>query len=280
MKRTKLSPIKESKRIQLEYLRELRKLANSLKKQVREKIIPMLKTSQVTEVTTDSVSSIIAQLELLRNDMLNVTPFADRVSKEVVESVNANSKNKFLVGVNAAVGVNLTRVLKEENLTDIVALQRQKNKVLIKSIPEEFLKGVEITVQNGLAQGLRPEAIAKQLNGIKGISSVFGKLDNRVKMIARNEISTINANINKARFQNLGIKIYQWKTAQDDRVRPDHNVMNNKYCKFEDDSVYADSLKDAKAGKWKKRASIGGVQLGTGIDFNCRCASIAIIEDE
>ena len=280
MKRTKLSPIKESKRIQLEYLRELRKLANSLKKQVREKIIPMLKTSQVTEVTTDSVSSIIAQLELLRNDMLNVTPFADRVSKEVVESVNTNSKNKFLAGVNAAVGVNLTRVLKEENLTDIVALQRQKNKVLIKSIPEEFLKGVEITVQNGLAQGLRPEAIAKQLNGIKGISSVFGKLDNRVKMIARNEISTINANINKARFQNLGIKIYQWKTAQDDRVRPDHNVMNNKYCKFEDDSVYADSLKDAKAGKWKKRASIGGVQLGTGIDFNCRCASIAIIEDE
>ena len=240
----------------------------------------MLKTSQVTEVTTDSVSSIIAQLELLRNDMLNVTPFADRVSKEVVESVNANSKNKFLVGVNAAVGVNLTRVLKEENLTDIVALQRQKNKVLIKSIPEEFLKGVEITVQNGLAQGLRPEAIAKQLNGIKGISSVFGKLDNRVKMIARNEISTINANINKARYENLGIKIYQWKTAQDDRVRPDHNVMNNKYCKFEDDSVYADSLKDAKAGKWKKRASIGGVQLGTGIDFNCRCASIAIIEEE
>ena len=271
MKRTKLSPIKESKRIQLEYLRELRKLANSLKKQVREKIIPMLKTSQVTEVTTDSVSSIIAQLELLRNDMLNVTPFADRVSKEVVESVNTNSKNKFLAGVNAAVGVNLTRVLKEENLTDIVALQRQKNKVLIKSIPEEFLKGVEITVQNGLAQGLRPEAIAKQLNGIKGISSVFGKLDNRVKMIARNEISTINANINKARFQNLGITKAIWKTAQDDRVRgtkpsdhQDHVSLDGK------EFTIGVGLKDPRSGQ----------MIEPGIPINCRCIAIAVIEEE
>ena len=118
----------------------------------------------------------------------------------------------------------------------------------------------------------------KQLKGIKNISSSFGKLENRIKMIARNETSTINATINKARYEQLGIKIYQWQTANDERVRDTHEVLEDKYCTYDDDTVYADTLEDAKAGKWKKRSSISAVQKAPGMDYNCRCVAIAVID--
>ena len=37
-------------------------------------------------------------------------------------------------------GVDITNVLNEKGINEVVALQRQGNKTLIKSIPEEFLK--------------------------------------------------------------------------------------------------------------------------------------------
>jgi len=131
-------------------------------------------------------------------------------------------------------------------------------------------------VQNGIANGLRHEAIAKQLSGIKDIKSTFGKLENRIKMIARNETSSINATLNKARQENLGIQYYTFETSRDERVRPSHQIMQGKICRWDDPTVYKDSLEDKK---WKKRSSIGGVEKHPGIDFSCRCVSLAIIED-
>lgn len=274
-KPTKLSPIKESKAIEIFYYRELKKLVNTLKKEVNERVIPLLKSA---EVVTDSAYDVLAQLELIRNKFTNLEAFSSRLAGDVLQRVNQNAKTRFLNTVNSAFGVDISNVISEKGLSDVVALQRQKNKVLIKSIPEEFLKEVEMVVTNGLSTGMRHEAIAKQLNGIKNISSVFGKLENRVKMIARNETASINANINKARYESAGVDIYEWQSSEDERSRDSHDVLNGKYCTFKDATLYADTLEEVKAGKWKKRSSIGGINKEPGIDYNCRCNAIPIIE--
>lgn len=273
----KLSPIKEPRTIQLRYYRQLKALANELKKAVREEIIPELKD---TKIVNDSVLSVLTALETIRRRFTNIDFFANQASSELVESINQNGRERFLNTANNMMGVDLSRVIQENNLSDIVALQKSKNKVLIKSIPEEFLKEVEVVVTNGISQGLRPEAIARQLSGIKNISSTFGKLENRVKLIARNEVATINANLNKARYQNVGIDLYEWSTSGDERVRDSHEVMDGKICTFKDDTVYADTIDDARKGKWKKRSSIGAVEKSPGIEINCRCNSLPIFLED
>lgn len=274
-KTIKLTAIKEPRKIQFEYYKELQELSKQLKKAINEILLPELKG---TSITNDSVFGVLAALEQIRQKFSNIDLFANKVSTGVVNAINLNSRQRLLNSVNSKMGVDITNVLNEKGLNEVVALQRQKNKVLIKSIPEEFLKSIEVIITNGIANGESYKDLEKQIKGLKGINSTFGKLDNRIKLIVRNEVSTINANITKARVQQLGINIYEWQTAEDERVRESHKVMNGKYCTYEDDTVYADSLEDAKAGKWKKRSSLGGVVKGVGVDFNCRCVALPVIE--
>lgn len=271
----KLTAIREPRKIQLEYYRELKKLVKELKKAVNEELIPELKD---TSITKDSVLGVLSVLEGIRQKFSNITGFATNVSNELVGAVSSNGKNRFLKSVNSKMGVDITSVLNEKGINEVVALQRQKNKVLIKSIPEEFLKSVEVVITNGIANGESYKSMEKQLKGIKNISSSFGKLENRIKMIARNETSSINATINKTRYEQLGISIYEWQTANDERVRDSHDSLEGKYCTYNDDTVYADTLEDAKAGKWNKRSSLSAVQKAPGMDFNCRCGAIPIID--
>jgi len=271
----KLNPIKESRKIQLEYYRELKKLTKELKEAVNKELLPALKG---TSITKDSVVSVLGIMESIRQRFSSITGFATNVSNNVVNAVNNNGKQRLLKSVNANMGVDITNVLNEQGINEVVALQRQKNKVLIKSIPEEFLKSVEVVITNGIANGESYKEMERQLKGIKNISSTFGKLENRIKMIVRNETSSINASINQARYEQLGISLYEWETSQDERVRESHDVMQGKYCTYNDASVYADTLEDAKAGKWKKRSSLKGVQKAPGIDFSCRCIALAIID--
>lgn len=275
-KTQKLKAVKEPKLISLEYYKELKRLANELKRDVRELLIPAIKD---TTLVTDSVSDILRIVNQLQTKYSNIIAFSQPVANRVVNSINRYNKNSFSKKSESQLGVNINNILKENDIEDMITLQIQKQMSLIKSIPEEFLKEVEIIITNGLSEGLRHEEIARRLKGVKNISSTFGKLDNRVKMIARNEIGNINGALNKARQQNAGIDYYQWDTSGDESVRDSHKVMNNKYCKWNDATVYADNLEDIKNNKWKKRSSIGGVQHHPAMDYNCRCVSLAVIPE-
>jgi SPP1 gp7 family putative phage head morphogenesis protein len=252
--------------VELFYFKELKKLTTKLKQAVSKEIIPQLRDVSKS-LTSDSTSlyELTLLLENIKNRFKDIDLFASNLADMVVNKVNENSKQKFIQAMNSVVGVNLTKVLNEQKLNDLVALQRQRNKVLIKSIPEKFLNDVEVVISNGFSAGLRPESIAKQLSGIKDISSVYGKLDNRVKLIARNEIATINGTITKARYQNAGIKKAIWETSGDERVRESHDDRDGK--EFDISKGCYSSLD----GEYKFPAIS---------DINCRCTMRAIFEDD
>jgi uncharacterized protein with gpF-like domain len=110
-----------------------------------------------------------------------------------------------------------------------------------------------------------------------------------VKTIARNEVATINSQINQKRLQQLGLDLYIWRTSDDERVRgnpsgkypkarPRHDTMDGKVCRWDDPTVYADSIADAKAGKWKKRSGINGPEQHPGEPILCRCIAEPVVE--
>ena len=231
----KLSPIKESKSIELYYYKELRKIVNEMESDVRNELYPVLSEAKITIDSNPLVTlSILANL---REKWSKIYFIAKNISSIFVSKLNSVNRDKFLKSVNRGLGINIETMINERGLNDIVALQRQKNEVLIKSIPEEFFKGIEIEIQNGISNGLRPEQIQKNISGIKGIRSNFGKLENRIKMIARQETAVINSQLTKARYESAGVELYEWSTSEDERVRKSHRVLNGKICKMSDNTL-------------------------------------------
>jgi len=276
----KLPPIKSSQQIELEYYRGLKKYANFIKEYVRKNLLPTLERLKPQYTQDGYVDDIGEVLSRMRTALLNNIPVS--LSSQMVNGIEAKNRSKFSSILKSSFGVDVEGVLVNEGIKDLTQAQIAKNATLIKSIPDEFIKDIETTIYNGVTSGLDYATIAKQINGIKDISSSFGKLDNRVKMIARNETSTITSQINQKRFQELGVDLYIWRTSQDERVRgekggkypdakPSHAVMDGKVCRWDDPTVYADSLKQAKEGKWKKRSSIGAPLQHPGEPILCRC---------
>ena len=74
----------------------------------------------------------------------------------------------------------------------------------------------------------------------------------------------------RERMENIGLKLYEWSTCGDERVRPSHALMEGKLCKWTDPTVYS-----SDGGKtWKLRPK-GSVSFHPGEDKDCRCCALS-----
>ena len=108
-------------------------------------------------------------------------------------------------------------------MEDLFTLSKNKNKILITSLPEEYLKQVETIVNNGVVSGARYRTIEKEIISKTGANS---KLAGRIKTIAMNEVQTINSQITLRRSESLGIKKGIFRTSKDERVRACHKELD------------------------------------------------------
>ena len=273
MKKQKtISLLKTPRAVELEYYKQLKQLANEMKKDINETILPILENVSLdSKYTKDvGVTDLLSALNILQGKYSNIFAFASRVANSVVSKLLNMGNDKFRKTLEGAYGVDVGRMINQNKLNDLVALQRRKQEVLIKSIPAQFFSQIEMIIQNGVSGNKTYKAIAKEIKGISGISSVYGKLDSRIKTIARNEISTINTNLNNARAESAGITRATWQTSGDERVRG----INPK------DSQDHESLDgeefDIKVGLRDPRS---GEMITPGSAINCRCQAIYIIPE-
>lgn len=255
----KQQPIPKIEAVQ--YFKQLNKLTTSMREDIRKELIPLLKALEnqyATDGYADQVSQLVRRLTLKYTNLTDI--FSKTIAEAMVKSVSGKNEKAFNKLVNKAVGIDLTSILSDEGLNDFLEAQVNKNITLIKSIPGEYFKSIETVVMNGTSNGLRWEAIAREIGGIKDISSVNGKLQNRIKLIARNETSNINASINKRRQEQLNIKEFKWITSKDERVRSSHAKL------------------DGKIFDWDNPPIVDGVKTTPGRPINCRCIAIPVIQ--
>lgn len=125
------------------------------------------------------------------------------------------------------------------------------NAKLITSIPENLLKDVEGIIGRGARRGLRHEALARD------IQARFEVTESRAKLIARDQIASLNGELTQLRHQSLGVTRYVWLTSRDERVRPEH----------ED--------RDGEIFSWDSPPEDGH----PGQPINCRCTAQPVVDD-
>jgi len=83
-------------------------------------------------------------------------------------------------------------------------------------------------------------------------------MKNRAKLIAQDQVGSLNGQLTKFRQTGIGIKQFRWITIGDDRVRAEHAALNGKIF------------------DWDNPPSIGFPQQ----PIRCRCRAEAVFPEE
>jgi SPP1 gp7 family putative phage head morphogenesis protein len=140
-----------------------------------------------------------------------------------------------------------------------------QNSGLIKSDMKNYIGQVNALTEKAVTSGLSVKELTTQ---IQALDEKITK--GRANFIARDQIGKLNGQISQRRMESVGLTMYIWETSGDERVRPSHEKMDNKLCRWDDPTVYSED-----GGKtWIDRPD-GAVILHPGLDYQCRCTAIA-----
>lgn len=232
----------------------------------------------VSELQNDTLNDALFSkgAELLARQMqrisdkleaLDVNGIAAMMARGFLNRLDRNNENSLKANINNTVGIDLPGQIRAEGLEQALAVKMAENVALIKSVKDEYKEKVGKLLRDNVMDGQRPGNIVTQIKEVGNVSK------SRARFIARDQTAKANSDITQLRAEALGSKTYVWSSTNDERSRPDHDAMDGRLCRWDDPTVYSDD--DGKT--WKKRKSIGGVELHPGRDYNCRCVSTPIV---
>jgi len=100
------------------------------------------------------------------------------------------------------------------------------------------------------------------------------KYANRASLIARTESAKLNTSVTLETYKEIGCKYYMWMATLDERVRPDHAMMNGLICSATDPTVWYDENPDDPMHPIEHKRDDTMVHLHPGEDFQCRCTMV------
>lgn len=218
-------------------------LVNQMKMSVQNILIPEL-PGLVSESKRDSWKEDETVVDKLRSLLTSVgssleEEFNEEAINRMIASVgdDLNSFNRAQVHkvFKSVLGVDL--LSSEPAIAEAISGFVAENISLITSIKQNFLAQTEQVVLRGIRSGLRHEEIAKQLlsrSNKKGFKSRIGVAESRAELIARDQTNKLYGQLTEMRQTAAGIEKYIWRTAGDERVRPEHEEREGKEFSWND----------------------------------------------
>lgn len=242
--------------IERQYAAEIRKVADAVIARVNSQILPQLgRWQRDAGIRTDQVGDWIDELEVSFDTIRREFERQDGEFRQVAETVSreTSSFNRVQVGRQIS-GVVGSSVLPLSDDTDTIRGFVNSNVQAIKSVPNQYLDQVERIISEGFRSGRRAESLAGEI-------AERGKVTrNRARFIARDQISTLNAQLTQRRQTSLGVEQYIWRTSLDERVRPTHANL------------------EGTTHSWDDPPTVGSRRVHPGEDYNCRCTPEPVID--
>ena len=209
---------------------------------------------------------------------------ANDIASNWVNAVNQYNRDHTMEEMRKSLGIDVAAIV-DEAMRDELDIMIIESASYIKSIPNYLVGKVAQRVVDHYKGNPMPENRTLR----QQIKEEFKVSDGRAKVLARDQTSKMNTSLAAIRQTNLGIDMYIWKTAEDERVvgRPggkypkisklhrNHWMMQGLLCKWADPTVYSDD----KGKTWKKRLQ-EMPQNHPGVDIMCRCRAAPYIDIE
>lgn len=133
----------------------------------------------------------------------------------------------------------------------------EDNVHLITSIPREALSEMKQVVFEGYVQGKSVTEITRKIQDRYQVNK------SKAKLLARDQIGKLNANITKHQQTDAGVRKYVWRTVGDSRVRKSHRELDGKTFFWSQPPVV-----DKRTGR----------RCHPGEDYQCRCIALSVFE--
>jgi SPP1 gp7 family putative phage head morphogenesis protein len=184
-------------------------------------------------------ASVSSQARIITNALIKkytdlfaalAKPMADKVAQESNKSSDLAVKSSIR---HLSDKLTLsTKTLTSGPLRDVLNASITENVGLIKSIPVQYLGGVQGAVMRSITTGNGAQDLVPFLQKHKGITL------RRARMIARDQTKKAFTALSKSRMQQLGIDEYIWRhTAGSRHPRKLHEQMSGNIYRFDDPPV-------------------------------------------
>lgn len=250
--------------VQREYAAAMMRLVDTLADLVRDNLIavlPMAVVERDLQTRVDGwVETIEAAITRIPLAMMRDIAGIERETIIIGQNIADFNQTQWREVMRKSVGVDIMRG--EPWLMDEIKSFAAENAALIKSIPDQTISRVQGIVQRGVRAGQSAKSLEADI--MREMETTRA----RARLIARDQTSKLNGQLTQRRQEAIGLKTYYWDTSNDERVRPSHDALEGKLCRWDDDSVYSDD-----GGKtWKPRLLIRAYIGHPGSDYQCRCA--------
>lgn len=234
---------------ELQYTRDLDRVLRGVQLIAIESLIPAINRSPLTRndaINSDEIRRILRRLRIAAADVS--ARAIESVSKSFYQRVN----NRNSQSLERLIG----RVPPELSPREVEQFFVQRQVTLARSLTSEYVTQVSEVMQQAPV-GIRASSL------IDDIVKRANVARSRAKLIATNELLTLNSEINKRKQQRLGITRYQWSTSQDERVRSNHNPLNGREFSWTSPPV---------------GGGTGPNDIGNpGDGINCRCIAVPVL---
>lgn len=270
--------VNPSKRAEVWYRGQLELLVKELKKialyEVSRKTLNDAAPTNQKLKLSKKLSALTVALE-----GFDVAKWANQVVNGMVTRVSRQNNEQTVNAFKSAFGIDINQVNNSQAVTDEINLAIENNVNLISSIKSDFVTGVSDIIRGNLFDDGTGVGLTQLIHNLGGVTL------SRAAGIARDQTSKLNGSITRIRNEELGLDLYIWAGANDERERPSHRLMNGKLCKYSDSTVYSDD----NGKTWRKRSELKIVIKGKTIrateshpteDPFCRCGAITYIEQD
>ncbi len=179
---------------------------------------------------SDAMRVSLAKMSVKLRDALSDDDIAEmtvRAGRGVDRAHRADFYRRLAkaTGVNALVG--------EPFRGAMIQQWSQRNTDLIRSIRDSVVPGIRKDIDAAFVSGARHEVLRKRWRE-QGLPLNFGTLEGSTKVIARDQIASLNGPLTQARQQAVGIRHYIWRASGDERVRDLHDEYNGQRFSWDD----------------------------------------------
>lgn len=130
--------------------------------------------------------------------------------------------NKVQLNRQTRAGLGIDVLASDRHVREIVDNFANEQVNHMQDLGETTVRRIKGAVARAVSAATPHVELAKQLQ------DEFGIARKRARLIARNEVLTLNARINNERLKDMGIKEFVWRNVGDRRVRPIHKAIDGR----------------------------------------------------
>lgn len=254
-------PLNPNAAVEARYYTALADLIRKMTDDTEKQVLGLFEEPHAQEYFAED-ASVASQARILTNALIRkfdalVATKAQPLAVAFANQSNRSSSSALHASIQKlSGGLSLPTAALVGRPTEILTATIAENVSLIKTIPQQYLKGVQQAVLRSITTGNGMQDLVPYLARSKRVTL------RRARFIARDQTKKAFENLNTGRMRDLGLKEFEWlHTGGSNHPRKTHIAMSGKIFKL-DEGAYD---KDADMNVWPGQLP------------GCRCRKLPII---